>query len=300
MFWSPKKPLVGNQQPGGDPPELTGEMSRDRWELYSRETSVKPLTTFVYHETAGPPDVSRLVNNSISKCEAGKCYGVGFSIGPKGQPRQHTPLSRRENHSGIVNDYSKGVEVTNIWDSREGQPSEGQEVVDAPWTWGMKRVIMPSPAQMEAGWELLDWLRKTDEGSGIVMEWPGVVEKDGELRYYWSQIPGVKAGVTGVVAHSHIPGKHNDGLASTLYSWFRFHGYSPEEAYQATKDASAKATLEGGTTWSSPIPPPKSSGFWWKVGAGAGVVAVAVVAATQIPLVKKTARGIWRAIKRMM
>jgi len=286
-WWFGPTILKGGQKAAGDPIiPFQGHFDNGRYESYSRSKSVRPADSFVMHDTAGGGTWGQMLAGSNARCAAGtSCYGITFSGDPSGQLRQHHDLRRRSEHGGAswINDRAHGKEdISPFYGApfmQEGKlftprkPWPGQRIIEAPYLgrMGGGKIVLPSPPQLEASYQLLQYLADLpeSEGGGLVLEWPGL--REGRMLY--STIPGIKANFTpGVYAHGHLSDNRADGYSQALYTYLRHHGHSKGAAIDHVIRMSEGARKSGGQ-WSSPLPPNPSaaSGMMIKGAAAVGL-----------------------------
>ncbi len=171
-------PLRGGQVTSADTPQpFEGKPNNDRYELYSRPAPAGTVAdSFAYHDTVGR-EWEPMVQRSNQNCAEGSCLGVTFTNAGDATIRQHQDLTRRSNHAGFVNDRAHGIETVNLFDPTIAPPIHpGQVVVKAPWLGRQQggEVILPSPAQLESGYQLLLYLADLpeDEGGGLIKDYP--------------------------------------------------------------------------------------------------------------------------------
>jgi hypothetical protein len=211
--------------------------------------------------TMHEPAVATL--QSTIKTLQAKNLSVHYTIDRDGSVMQHCPIERYCAHAGIPgkvtghNTRSIGLEYINrYYGHRVGQVKglklyEGAYEpilisgiwVDRAWNAKQKRFanpdrlyIMPTHAQLEAGWKLVRHLLLNEGLAGAVKEFSGISRTlTGKEVYNWTPVrghdsPGVKA---------HAQWAHADGRTPLFYAVLRSRGVPSDQAWGMTLEAAA-------------------------------------------------------------
>lgn len=214
--------------------------------MYSKPAT-EPADIIVLHDTDSK-DLNTFVKKGIVGCKLKTgCYSVTYTVDTDGSVRQHHDLKRRGIHAGKhVNPRSWGIEVQSQFNPSRGVPVGNQRLVEADWFPG-GLAIMPSQEQLENTFKLVRGLVRQSK----------VPKKFPALRaqiYPWRPVfDGEKNLEPGIYAHAHLTTQRGDGHYPTVYTYFRFGGYSPREAYRLTEKAGMDAVAGV-----SLLPPPKT------------------------------------------
>ena len=170
---------------------------------------VKPLRTFVLHETAG---------NTASGCKhtlVAKRIGVHLILDKDGAISNHADLATDVCwHAGQANAISVGMEVVNAYRPESAQDPRGPVLPAEWWTWvpkGQARLYQaPTDAQVRVACALVPWLCQVLEipllfpTAGLDARHPHIAGWR-KSPFGWSAKPGM-----GVVEHSSFS-SHADG-----------------------------------------------------------------------------------------
>lgn len=118
---------------------------------------VKPLTTFVLHETCG---------NSATGCKdtlVARNLGIHLILGKDGTISNHADLATEVCwHANQCNLFSVGMEVVNPYRPEYARNPYGPVIPAAWWTWvprgAARQYVCPTDAQMAVACVLVPWL----------------------------------------------------------------------------------------------------------------------------------------------
>lgn len=176
--------------------------------------------------------------------------GVHLIVGPDGVVAQHADLQDDVTwHGSQHNGASVGIEVVNPYEPRF-LPKNGPwtACIEAPWCAsqkdhdGVRRYVLPTPAQVEATALVVNWLTSAASAPlAIPQLWPGLQHTQ---RLAFGRVPADAHAAPGV--HAHMYWDHADGAWLVLYAWLRFEaGLGPEEAYAAADLRATGASAKG-------------------------------------------------------
>jgi N-acetylmuramoyl-L-alanine amidase len=170
---------------------------------------IRPLTTFVLHETGG--NTEQGCENSLQQ----KHYGVHLLLDSDGSISNYADLATEVcAHAGQANGISIGMEVVNEYRPEAMVPPHGPVIPAQWWTWvpkGKRReYVCPTDAQMRVALAFVPWIC---DHLGIPVAFPtaGLCAKRPRITG-WAKVPkgwSAKPG-PGIVAHQDFS-KHADG-----------------------------------------------------------------------------------------
>lgn len=209
----------------------------------------EPPDRIVIHESAGPSTTRARTVATLRK----RGLSSHYTIESDGSIHRHLPDSHHGHHAGGPwNRLSFGYDSINPVQVSGSTLRPGQRAIKATYApprgkWN-GQVVLGSPAQLEAEWDLIWHLALKHS---IPLTFPAVTTANGKRVYRWTfgtaTLPESSEGGPGIWAHANFSNKRADGLTSLLYAVLRNDGHGPEEAYQLVIDlaASAKGGLDG-------------------------------------------------------
>jgi hypothetical protein len=169
--------------------------------------------------------------------------GVHYTVDRDGSIEQHVPVTHYTIHGGAGhNRRSLGIEVINRYYGKHAR--DGQDVIPAVWA-HRGSYIVPTLAQLESTWQLVDWL--AGQFDSIPLEFPCI--GDGSEIFRWRRDPDHKH--PGIKAHHRW--HHADGLFVEHYCALRARGFCAEDALDLTEDRAQSGARE------TALPGPKDS-----------------------------------------
>jgi len=202
--------------------------------MYSRPAE-READIIVLHDTDSE-NLNTFVRKGVVGCQLKKgCYSVTYTVDTDGSVRQHHPLKERPIHAGRhVNPRSWGIEVQSQFNPARGVPVGNQRLVKAAWFPG-GYAILPGPEQLENTFQLV---KKLVRHSKVPKRFPAMTS----LAYPWRPVlHGETKLEPGIYAHAHLTNQRGDGHYPAVYTWIRFAGYSPQEAFAMTEEAGREA-----------------------------------------------------------
>lgn len=235
----------------GEELDLGLEVIRDDAFKASKSKARVPKDQIVIHESVthdyDPVESPEDRDDSTERILKRRGLGVHFMVGiPEADPEasvvvQHNDLTDRLSHAGKLNAGSVAIEVINPYYGKRLKEREPWKlVIRARWAHG-KLYIVPTPAQLEATWKLVEALTGVClPGLEIPRAFPGMSEDGTRIRM--GRVPKADTKEGGIWAHHYCA--HADGAFPVLYCAIRDRGLPPEEAYNAAVRA-AKGVRAG-------------------------------------------------------
>lgn len=190
----------------------------------------KPASQIVIHESVSP---SR--ERTISDLR-GKGLDVHYIVERDGSVTQHVPDNLAAAHAGNEhNDPSIAIEYVNRYyvpgdpNIQKALVASGSRIINAKWA-HKGAYVVPPQVQLEAGYRLTKLI--ISRNRTIPKTFPGTA--GGVFK--WGRI--AQHHVPGIMAHARWD--HSDGAFPEHYTWLRFRGYSPIDAYVRTLDAAQR------------------------------------------------------------
>lgn len=178
-------------------------------EFTGRARRLEDVTEIVIHESV------TLSHQSTVETLMRRGGGVHFIIAADGTVAQHADVLTRLSHASQHNSNSVGIEIVNPYYPRwlrDGLP--WRDVIDAPWA-HEGEYVLPTPAQLEAVSQLIDWLTSAKSGLKIPRRWLGLSGS----KFALGRVPAAERPSKGVLAHTYF--NHADGGFAALYAWLR-------------------------------------------------------------------------------